>query len=385
MSAAQLPVIHPAVRAQIAENLLIWYDQNKRALPWRGAEPYAVWVSEIMLQQTQVATALPFYDRFMKRFPSLQSLADAPQEDVLSHWAGLGYYARARNLHRAAQMVMQQHGGMVPNTAEALEALPGIGRYTSGAILSAAYNQQRPIVDTNVIRVLCRVFELKGDPRSAQNQKMLWSFAEQLVPVERPGEFNQAVMELGATVCNIDEPQCEKCPILRYCTAGNSADPSALPEYPPNRPAVNVTHSAAILKNVYDHYLIIQRPEHGLWGGLWEFPRVICEPGEPEIQAAARAVEEYLGVKPKIGKRLAKIKHTVTHHRITLYGYFAQLDSSLLMDTVIEEKQSCRWVTLADMRKMPFSSPQAILREHLIQSQYLEVESLCTEHVDKHR
>ncbi len=319
-----------------------------------------------MLQQTQVISALPFYDRFLKRFPTLRSLAESSQEDVLSHWAGLGYYARARNLHRAAQIMIENHDGQLPQTAEQLEALPGIGRYTSGAILSAAFNQQRPIVDTNVVRVLCRVFGLPGDPRSTHNQKMLWSFAEQLVPADRPGDFNQAMMELGAVLCSIDEPGCERCPILKHCAAGNSADPSVFPEYPANRPTVTVTHSSAILRNDTGEVLIVQRPQHGLWGGLWEFPRVICEPGEPEIQAAARAVSEYIGVETRIGKRLAKIKHTVTHHRITLYGYFAEIETGLLSETKIQEKGCCRWVELSKLRNYPFSSPQTILREHLL-------------------
>ena len=211
-------------RERIVTNLLSWYRLHKRDLPWRGASPYAVWVSEIMLQQTQVATVIPFFLRFLERFPTVEALAESPIEEILLHWAGLGYYARARNLHRAAQIVVTNHAGNVPDTPESIETLPGIGRYTAGAILSIAYNVPRPLVDANVIRVLSRVFGLRGDPKSGANQTALWSLAEQLVLTaqDAPGDFNQGLMELGALVCEPSEPQCERCPLLQDCVAGNS-------------------------------------------------------------------------------------------------------------------------------------------------------------------
>jgi A/G-specific adenine glycosylase len=352
-------------RARIVARLLEWYRVHKRDLPWRGASPYAVWVSEIMLQQTQVATVIPFYLRFLERFPTVEALAAAPIEEVLKYWAGLGYYARARNLHRAAQKVVAEFGGRVPETPEAIESLPGIGRYTAGAILSMAYNRPRPLVDANVIRVLSRVFGLRGDPKSGANQAALWSLAEQLVPEEAPGDFNQGLMELGALVCEPAEPKCERCPLLADCVAGNSPDPSALPEIPPGRAAVAVTHSAAFIRDEAGRVLIAQRPLHGLWGGLWEFPRVVCAHGESPQEGAARAAREVVGLEVAIGARIGKVKHGVTHHRITLYGFAAR---PLVSDAVPQplDCAAVRWEPLDALDGYAFSSSQVLLRNALL-------------------
>ena len=353
-------------RERIAANLLAWYRVYKRDLPWRGASPYAVWVSEIMLQQTQVATVIPFFNRFLERFPTMDDLANAAIEDVLKHWAGLGYYARARNLHRAAQMVIALHEGRVPDSPDVIETLPGIGRYTAGAILSIAYNVPRPLVDANVIRVLSRVFGLRGDPKSGANQAKLWSLAEQLVQAafDSPGDFNQGLMELGALVCEPADPKCERCPLLPDCVAGNSPDPSALPEFPPNRATVAVTHSAAILRNEAGQVLIAQRPLHGLWGGLWEFPRVVCMSGESGQEGALRAAKEVAGLDVQIGAKIGKVKHGVTHHRITLYGFEATLSSEKAQPIPLA-CADLRWENLASLENYAFSSPQVLLREAL--------------------
>ena len=366
------PVIPPdvdvpaATREHVASALLAWYRVHKRDLPWRGQSAYAVWVSEIMLQQTQVATVIPFFLRFLERFPTLQALAEASIEDVLRYWAGLGYYARARNLHRAAQMVVADHGGRVPDTPDVIATLPGIGRYTAGAILSIAYNAPSPLVDANVIRVLSRVFGLRGDPKSSANQTALWSLATQLVEAARqsPGDFNQGLMELGALVCEPSDPKCEQCPLLAVCVAGNSPDPGAFPEFGPNRASVAVTHSSAIVRSAAGDVLIIRRPLHGLWGGLWEFPRVVCASGETPQEGAIRAAREVAGLEVEVGVKIGKVKHGVTHHRITLYGFEAvpcspdAAPSPLACD-------AARWETLDALDHYPFSSPQALLRDAL--------------------
>jgi A/G-specific adenine glycosylase len=357
-------VVAEDLKARLATRLLEWYRVHKRALPWRGASPYAVWVSEIMLQQTQVATVIPFFHRFLERFPTVGALAAAPIEEVLKHWAGLGYYARARNLHRAAQQVVAQFGGRVPDTPEAIESLPGIGRYTAGAILSIAYAVPRPLVDANVVRVLSRVFGLRGDPKSTANQAALWSLAEQLVPAEAPGDFNQGLMELGALICEPAEPKCERCPLLPDCVAGNSADPSALPEYPPGRAAVIVTHSAALIRDAKGRVLIVQRPLHGLWGGLWEFPRVVCGSDETPQAGALRAAREVVGMEVELGPRVGRVKHAVTHHRITLYGFAAQPRSPEVLPSKLE-CAAVRWEPLDMLNNYAFSSPQALLRNAL--------------------
>jgi A/G-specific adenine glycosylase len=352
-------------RQRITTALRVWYQANRRDLPWRGASPYGVWVSEIMLQQTQVATVIPYYRRFLERFPTVEALADAPIEEVLRFWAGLGYYARARNLHRAAQMVVANYGGRVPDTPETIEALPGIGRYTAGAILSIAYGIPRPLVDANVIRVLSRLFGLRGDPKSATNQAALWSLAEQLVPADAPGEFNQGLMELGALVCEPAEPKCERCPLLPDCVAGNSPDPSALPEYPAGQATVALTHSAALIRDNAGRVLIAQRPLRGLWGGLWEFPRVVCAAGEAPVEAAARAAREVVELEATIGAPVGKIKHSVTRYRITLHGFLARPLSA----NATPQPRECaaiRWATLPELSEVAFSSPQALLRDALL-------------------
>ena len=374
--AALAPTPSPAVplpveiaddrRARIVAELLRWYRANKRDLPWRGASPYAVWVSEIMLQQTQVATVIPFFNRFLDRFPTVHALAAAPIEDVLKHWAGLGYYARARNLHKAAQAVVALHGGIVPAAPDVIETLPGIGRYTAGAILSIAYNAPRPLVDANVIRVLSRVFGLRGDPKSSANQTALWSLATQLVEAAHtaPGDFNQGLMELGALICAPADPRCARCPLLPDCVAGNSSDPSALPEFPPGRATIAVTHSSAIIRDKGGNVLIAQRPLHGLWGGLWEFPRVVCASGESPQEGAIRAARTVVGMDVHIGAKVGKVKHGVTHHRITLYGFEAFCDGGDAAPAPLD-CVGLRWAALGALDDYAFSSPQVLLCDAL--------------------
>lgn len=343
---------------RIAVDLLAWFQRHKRDLPWRGATPYGVWVSEIMLQQTQVVTVIPFYLRFIERFPTVVALAEASIEEVLTYWAGLGYYARARNLHRAAQRVAEEFGGVVPSDPVDIESLPGIGRYTAGAILSIAYSVPRPIVDANVIRVLSRVFGITGDPKSSVNQNTLWGLAEQLVPKVNPGDFNQGLMELGALVCEPVEPRCDTCPLLTFCVAGHSPDPTALPEIPPRKTAVSVTHVSVLIRNEKGELLLTQRPLHGLWGGLWEFPRVILRAGETPQEAGLRAGREVAGYEISLSKQIAKIKHSVTHHRITLYGFLASpLDISPL-----EHPHRVLWTLPSELDRYALSAPQVLLR-----------------------
>lgn len=358
-------VVSAEKQAHIVTGLLDWFRRHQRDLPWRGASPYAVWVSEIMLQQTQVATVIPYFTRFLERFPTLEDLANAPVEEVLKYWAGLGYYARARNLLRAAQIVVARYGGQLPDTPEEIETLPGIGRYTAGAILSIAFGKPRPIVDANVIRVLSRVFELRGDPKSTANQTILWSLAEQLVPDEAPGDFNQALMELGALVCDSSDPRCEQCPLLKVCSAGNSPDPSALPEIASGKTAINVVHGSVIIQNEVGEVLIIQRPMHGLWGGLWEFPRVAAVPGETPEETAKRAAIEITGSLVELGDRVATVKHSVTHHRINLYAFLASFSPSSPAPTP-RECAEIRFEQFDRLDQYAFSAPQTIVKDSLL-------------------
>jgi A/G-specific adenine glycosylase len=348
------------------QSLLTWYRQNRRTLPWRGADPYGVWISEIMLQQTQVATVIPYYLRFMQRFPTVQALADAPLDDVLGHWAGLGYYARGRNLHRAAQLVCEKHAGHLPDTLEGMLSLPGVGEYTAGAVVSIAYGKPAPAVDANVIRVICRFASIHGDPAQATVKQRIKETVTDLIPPDAAGDFTQALMELGALVCMPAEPACSRCPLLQHCGAGNSSDPSALPEYPEGKGTTTAVHSCAvILDRESGRAVIVQRPLNGLWGGLWEFPRVICGQEESPAEAAIRAANGVVQGPLKPLRKVSTVKHAVTRYRITLHAYLfeATLPAS---SEYPDNETSAAAVSLQDLANYAFSSPQAIVRQELL-------------------
>jgi A/G-specific adenine glycosylase len=359
--------------AKLQGNLLSWYRANKRDLPWRGADAYGVWVSEIMLQQTQVMTVIPYYIRFMARFPDVAALASAPLDDVLQHWAGLGYYARARNLHRAAGIVMEHHAGRVPSSMVEILKLPGIGTYTAGAILSIAYGARFPAIDANVVRVLCRVLGICRDPKSHSVQQQIRCAAELLVSEDRPGDLNQALMEIGALVCEPADPHCDRCPLLFCCTAGNSSNPTEFPEYGAIGAITNLVHSCVVVQNMVGAFLIIQRPPHGLWGGLWEFPRVVCNPGEPPADAAARAALEIAGIEIGEVSKLTTVKHSVTRYRITLHAFKATAANtedrsykSYKSSQTDANDCSLKWVALDRLCDYAFSSPQSLVRSSML-------------------
>ncbi|CCW35672.1 A/G-specific adenine glycosylase [Chthonomonas calidirosea] len=374
MKAALNEPVTSDLRERIVTKLLEWYLQNKRDLPWRGASAYGVWVSEIMLQQTQVATVIPYYLRFMERFPTVRALAEASQEEVLRYWAGLGYYARARNLHQAAKILVERYGGELPTEPGAIESLPGVGRYTAGAIRSIAFHQPYPLVDANVARVLSRLFGVSGNLRSTSTQARLWNLAQQLVPENEPGTFNQALMELGSLVCIPSDPRCEQCPLLADCVAGNAPDPTAWPEASSNKRSLPVVHSSALICNEEGALLIVQRPPHGLWGGLWEFPRVVCSAGETPLEGAHRAALEVAGwevtaMEPKTLRAvqgqvapITRIKHGVMHYRITLYGYLMRPKAPVAP----KEERPKEWVTPEALSRYPMPAPQAQLREAVL-------------------
>jgi A/G-specific adenine glycosylase len=299
--------------------LLPWYDAHRRDLPWRRTkDPYAVWVSEMMLQQTQVATVIGYYERWMRRFPTVSALARAAEDDVLHAWQGLGYYSRARNLWRGARAVVAEHEGRVPCTPGALRALPGIGPYSAGAIASIAYGERAPLVDGNVVRVLCRVFGLGGDPSKSPLKTRLWELAGRLVPEDRPGDFNQALMELGATVCTPRTPRCEACPLAAACVARRSGTVEALPELPKRVETVAVRRAAAVVERRGRVLCAKTLDSAPRWAGMWQLPSADVEPDEAASATAARAVRAWAGLATEPGARLLTVRHSVTHHRITL-------------------------------------------------------------------
>ena len=332
--------------SNLRSDLLLWYDASSRDLPWRGEgrTPYRVLVSEAMLQQTQVAAVVPYFGRFVARLPTLADLAAADEQTVLRLWQGLGYYARARNLHKAARAIVQDHGGEVPRTVEALLRLPGVGRYTAGAVASIAYDVPAPILDGNVIRVLCRLDRIEADPRTPAVQKQLWARAAELVPDERggrPGDFNSALMELGATVCIPRTPQCLICPIAAFCQARAAGVQDRIP--PAKKAIVTplVERDVFRLTNGDGALLIEQRPASGRWADLWQF--VTRPRGGPPPVAAADLRE------------IGEIAHALTHRRYRFRVFAAASDDAA--------PPPLRWVLPGDLDAYPMSKPHLRIRD----------------------
>jgi A/G-specific adenine glycosylase len=311
-----------AARRAFAARLLAWYAEHKRDLPWRrdARDPYRVWISETLLQQTQVATVIPYYERFLARFPNVRALASARLDDVLKAWEGAGYYARARNLHRAAKEIVARFDGKIPSTVEELLTLPGIGRYTAGAIASIAFGRDAPVVDGNVTRVLCRYFKIESDPKNAQTQKDLWQIAETLLPRGRAGDFNQALMELGATVCAPRQPQCDACPLARGCAARQLNLQAKLPT---KRAKKKLPHHQVAVGIIWKdkRVLIAKRFTRDLLGGLWEFPGGHREKNETLARCVARETRQELGIEIAVGKEFAVVDHAYSHFTITLHAF----------------------------------------------------------------
>ncbi len=321
---ADLPA--PAVRQAIRRKLLAWYDRNKRDLPWRRrtGDPYASWVSEIMLQQTQVETVIPYFERFMKRFPTVKALANATDDDLLAHWQGLGYYRRAMHLHKAAKQVAG-NGGSFPDTVDGLLELPGVGRYTAGAVASIAFDRRAAAVDGNVMRVFARLFEIEDDISQPRTQQRFWSLAEGLLPRKRCGDFNQAIMDLGATVCTPTNPRCLLCPLSTHCRAFANGDPSRLPVKKRTNAVPEIHHVVAMIR-CGDAFLMTKRPAGGLWSGLWEFPNAAVSNDESETAALGRVLEAY-GVEPDTEtEHVGRVTHRLTHRLMQFDVYKSRID-----------------------------------------------------------
>lgn len=322
--------------SQFAERLLRWYDRHARALPWRAtSDPYLILVSEAMLQQTQVATVIPYFHRFVSRFPTIKRLAEADEQDVLRRWQGLGYYSRARNLRQAARTVMEKHGGALPQTAQELRTLPGVGRYTAGAVASIAFGCRAPIVDGNVARVLCRIDRVEGDPREKAIAERLWKRAEEILPERRCGDFNSALMELGATVCTPRNPKCLICPVREHCEAQKGGVQEQIP--PPKK----AIETPLLKRDVLcigrsGRWLIEQRPAKGRWAGMWQF--ITVEAGKAREHSLQR------------GKAIGKVTHGLTHRRYE----FRVFHGEILNETNGSPR---KWVTLKELDRYPLPRP----------------------------
>lgn len=309
--------------APFVAKLLPWYDRVAADLPWRSSspDPYHVWLSEMMLQQTQVETVKSYYSRFLAAYPTVHLLARAPLDDVLKLWEGLGYYSRAQNLHKTAQIVAAEMGGQFPTDVDALQQLPGIGRYSAGAVASIAYGTRAPVLDGNVIRVFSRLIDLEEDVTQSSTKNRLWQLAEDWLPSERVGDYNQALMELGRTVCKSRNPLCGECPIQAHCQAYANGTQSQRPVKQPKAPTPHINVAAGIIRDEAGRILITQRPLDKLLGGLWEFPGGKQEDGETLPETLVRELREELGIAVAVGDLFVTVRHGFSHFRMTMHTY----------------------------------------------------------------
>ena len=341
-------------REEIGAALLAWYGRHGRDLPWRRTrDPYAVWVSEIMLQQTRVDQAGPYFERFMKRFPSLSALARASLEEVLKAWEGMGYYARARNLHRAARLVVSEGEGRLPEEARELRALPGIGAYTAAAVASIAFGKDEAVVDGNVARVLSRLFAVPGDPKRGEAAGRIRGLAEALLPPGRAGTFNQALMDLGALVCTPAKPRCGACPVRARCAARARGETGRFPETPP-RGAPPLRHAVAGILRRRGRVLLVRRPPEGLLGGLYGFPGGPVAEGEGAEAALHRRVKACTGLALRNVEPLGGVGHTYSHFRLVLHLFSAEVTEGERPPPPARRMEA-KWIWPSALERYPLS------------------------------
>lgn len=348
----------------LARRLRPWFRRHQRDLPWRhDRDPYRIWVSEVMLQQTQVATVIPYFERFLRAFPTLADLAAAQEQNVLRLWEGLGYYRRARDLLRAARAIVADHEGRFPDDPAILETLPGLGRYTCNAVLSQAFDRRLPILEANSQRVLSRLFGRTEDPRQGPARRWLWQAAEAILPQRDIGAFNQALMELGALVCTPTAPRCSACPLAACCIARQLGQQESIPARS-QAPEIQRIQEAAIVVRRGAKVLLVQRPPGaGRWAGLWEFPHGPVADGETAEAAAARLLQKLTGLQAKIGPELLTIRHGVTRYHITLTCFEAEHAAGAFQSAFYV---AGRWLSLASLAAYPVSSPQRRLARFLL-------------------
>ena len=349
-----------------ASRVLAWFEHHGRKdLPWQQRDTYAVWISEIMLQQTQVTTVIPYYQRFMARFPTLTVLARAELDEVLHHWSGLGYYARARNLHQAACQVQEHYGSRLPEQIDQLQALPGIGRSTAGAILSLVLGQPHPILDGNVKRVLARHFAVEGWPGQVTVLRRLWSLSEQLTPQQDTAAYNQAMMDLGSLLCRRGIPDCAQCPLSGSCQARVQGRQNLLPTSKPSKRLPVKSGYLLILRNPDGEVLLERRPPSGIWGGLWSLPE--CPADQPPV----RWCRETLACDPLSVTPLASRRHTFSHFHFDITPLEIRVNNP---NNQVMDADSQVWYKLADPDVRGLAAPVARILDELRQSSTGEIE-----------
>lgn len=349
------------------KRLLSWYSQHARDLPWRQTNnPYHVWLSEIMLQQTRVDQAKPYFERFVASFPTPEHLASASQEDVLRLWEGLGYYSRARNLHKAARQVVDDFQGKLPEDHNELLKLPGIGSYTAAAVASIAFNKPHGVLDGNVIRVLTRLTCNGDDVTKGKTRKALQLLSDHLVSHKQPGDFNQGMMELGATICKPQKPNCAACPVQAFCCAFAAGNMESFPVAKKKAPVPHYDIAVAIIQNEKNQFLIQRRPEDGMLGGLWQFPGGRQETDESLEATCIREMKEELDISIEIEAPFYTLSHAYTHFKITLHAFLC----SLHKDTLNTDKEGpLRWVAIDQLSAFPFSRSNRRLADQLVNRQ----------------
>lgn len=352
-----------ALSAASQQRLLNWFDEQARPLPWRSTrDPYQIWVSEVMLQQTTVATVTPRFLRFLQRFPSLQALADADEQAVLHEWEGLGYYRRARHLHQAAKRLVADHGGVFPQDESSFRALPGVGRYIVGAVLSQAFEVRLPIVEANTRRVLTRLFGQQGELATPAVEKWLWDTATAILPKARIGDFNQALMELGALVCTPAQPQCARCPLKIVCVAQRDGLQESIPRKA-KRLDVEHVHEVCVVPMFEGKVLLLQRGGAGRWANMWEFPKLERRPSE-SAPTALRRLRTLHQLKGR-ATPLLSTNYTVTHHRIALECFRLECPDA---NYALGEYVAGSWLPPAELASYPVSTAQRKLATALVAS-----------------
>ena len=343
----------PHTQRAFRKRLHAWYHAERRTLPWREAPtPYHVWVSEIMLQQTQVATVIPYFERFIARFPNVQSLAEAPEEAVLAQWAGLGYYRRCRHLHKAAKEIVRDHDGELPGDLSSLLSLSGVGRYTAGAIASIAFGIPASVLDGNVARVLSRLVALEEESDSSAGQRKLWALADTLLCTQEPSAHNQAMMELGALICSPKAPLCDRCPVEPDCKAHALGTMTAYPRKRPKKSAKPVFGVAGLAIDPKGRTLMARRPDDVLLGGLWELPWGEIAADSTRPAELRKHFKERSGLNVTVGARLASVQHIFTHRRLTLEVYRV---SSYEGTPNAQWYTEVRWVDQESLASLPLS------------------------------
>lgn len=357
--------------SDFGRRLVNWYRQNKRSMPWRDCgNPYFIWISEIMLQQTRVDQATPYFLRFTEQFPDVKTLAEAGRQDVLKAWEGLGYYSRARNLHDAAGQIMQRHEGVFPQQYDDIRALKGIGPYTAAAVSSIAFDLPHAVMDGNVIRVISRYFGIEEDVSRPGTQKQIQELVDELLGDHPPSDFNQGMMELGATICTPKKPACLQCPLQDDCVAAATAKTEQLPYKTPKKKVPHHQIVVGICRGEDDKLLIALRPDEKMLGGLWEFPGGKVEEGESRKEALIRELREELGVEVEVNSRLTELKHAYSHFRITMNAYLCRITNG---EPRPKESKELRWISADELDDYPF--PKANRKLTVALRQYLDMQS----------